>query len=362
VSTTTLQNRTYANLITSSYVDQLNKILEILGTPSNDILRRVASERAQAYVRSLPIRKKVSFKKLIPRADPQAIDLLEKMLSFDSTTRISVSQALAHPWLAAYHDVNDEPACPQKFDRWRDIEALQTVEELRTALWDEINDFRREVRAVGAEADEQPSSLPSEMPLRSLSAPSEAPLSPQSEDLSPVVVKSRQPSASNSPLNERRTSMDERARPRMRARDPVVSYARRTSTISTHDRDSAVLAEPEGLPVAITHTPPPMGEDAGLPPSGVNAFPFPSTGPPEGYVVPARQRTTSAAAGPTGAGSRLLRTLSTVSIHESVDAGIAAEVARLNRAKETGADAPPSEMPKEIGGERDESVGENGRS
>jgi mitogen-activated protein kinase 7 len=284
------------------------------------------------------------------------------MLSFDSTTRITVAQALAHPWLAAYHDVNDEPACPQNFDRWRDIEALQTVEELRAALWDEINDFRREVRAVGAEADEQPSSLPSEMPLRSLSAPSEAPLSPKSENLSPVVSRSRQQSANNSPLNERRTSMDERARPRMRTRDPVVSYARRTSVYSARDRDSAILvAEPEGLPATFAHTPP---EDAGLPPTGpgLNAFPFPSAGPPEGYVVPARQRTTSAAGGPTGNGSRLLRTLSTVSIHETVDAGIAAGIARLNRAKETAADAPPSEMPKEIGGERSESVGEDGRS
>ena len=287
------------------------------------------------------------------------------MLSFDSTTRISVAQALAHPWLAAYHDVNDEPTCPQNFDRWREIEALQTVEELRVALWDEINNFRREVRAVGAEADEQPSSLPSETSLRSLSAPSEAPLSPQRESLSPVTARSGQQSVNNSPVNERRTSMDERARPRTRARDPVVSYARRTSTYSARDRDSAVFAEPDGLPVTITRSPTIMGEDAGLPPIGlgVNAFPFPSTGPPEGYIVPARQRTTSVAAGPAGTGSRLLRTLSTVSIHETVDAGIAAEVARLNRAKETAADAPPSEMPKEIGGgERSELAWKDGRS
>lgn len=347
------------------YVDQLNKILEILGTPSNEVLKRVAGERAQAYVRSLPIRKKASFKKLIPHADPQALDLLEKMLSFDSTTRISVAQALAHPWLAAYHDVNDEPTCPQNFDRWRDIEALQTVEELRVALWDEINDFRREVRAVGAEADDQPSSLPCETSVRSLSAPSEASLSPQRESLSPVIARSGQQSVSNSPANERRTSMDERARPRTRARDPVVSYARRTSTYSARDRDSAILLEPDGLPATITGSPVIMGEDAGLPPTGlgVNAFPFPSAGPPEGYVVPARQRTTSVAAGPAGGGSRLLRTLSTVSIHETVDAGIAAEVARLNRAKETAADAPPSEMPKEIGGDgRSESAGKDGRS
>ncbi|KAH9965035.1 kinase-like domain-containing protein, partial [Lactifluus volemus] len=128
------------------YVDQLNKILEILGTPSNETLKRVASERAQAYVRSLPTRKKINFRKHIPHADPQALDLLEQMLSFDPTTRITVPDALEHPWLAAYHDVNDEPICAQKFDRWRDIEGLETIEQFRTALWAEINDFRREVR------------------------------------------------------------------------------------------------------------------------------------------------------------------------------------------------------------------------
>jgi serine/threonine protein kinase len=341
------------------YVDQLNKILEVLGTPSNDILRRVASERAQAYVRSLPIRKKVSFKKLIPQADPQALDLLEKMLSFDPTTRINVSQALAHPWLAAYHDVNDEPSCPEKFERWREIEKLETIEQFRAALWAEINDFRREVRAVGAEADEQPSALLSEMPARSLSTPSEAPLSPRNETLSPEVTLSRRQSMSGSPLHERRDSTDGRARPRVR--DPVVSYSRRTSVYSARDRDSIVFGEPDGLPVTMTRTSSFAGSDAGLPPTGpgVNVFPFPSAGAPEGYVVPARQRTASMG-GPGGAGSRLLRTLSTVSIHETVTAGAAADVARLIRAKETTADAPPSEMPKEIGGDGSEWGGKEG--
>ncbi|KAI9458167.1 kinase-like protein [Lactarius psammicola] len=341
------------------YVDQLNKILEVLGTPSIDILRRVASERAQAYVRSLPIRRKVSFKKLIPQADPQALDLLEKMLSFDPTSRVTVTQALAHPWLAAYHDVNDEPSCPEKFNRWREIEELETIEQFRAALWAEMNDFRREVRAVGAEADEQPSALPFEIPARSLSTPSEAPLSPQGENLSPEVARSRRQSTSGSPLMERRDSTDRRARPR--GRDPVVSYSRRASVYSARDRDSIVFGEPDGLPITMTRTSSFAGEDAGLPPTGpgVNAFPFPSTGAPEGYVVPARQRTASMG-GPGVVGSHLLRTLSTVSIHETVGADVTAEVARLIRAKETAADAPPSEMPKEIGGDGSEWGGKDG--
>lgn len=280
------------------------------------------------------------------------------MLSFDPTTRIDVSQALAHPWLAAYHDVNDEPSCPEKFERWHEIEELETIEQFREALWAEINDFRREVRAVGAEADEQPSALLSEMPVRSLSTPSEAPLSPRNENLSPEVTLSRRQSMSGSPLHERRDSTDGRARPRVR--DPVVTYSRRTSVYSARDRDSIIFGELDGLPATMTRTSSFAGDDAGLPPIGpeVNAFPFPSAGAPEGYVVPARQRTASMN-GP-GGGSRLLRTLSTVSIHETVTAGAATEVARLIRAKETAADAPPSEMPKEIGGDGSEWGGKDG--
>jgi len=55
--------------------------------------------------------------------------------------------------------------------------------------------------------------------------------------------------------------------------------------------------------------------------------------------------------------------LSTVSIHENVNENVAAEVARLIRAKETAADAPASDMPKEIiGGGGSESAGKDGRS
>ncbi|ETW78989.1 hypothetical protein HETIRDRAFT_324063, partial [Heterobasidion irregulare TC 32-1] len=128
------------------YVDQLNKILDVLGTPTESVITQIGSERARAYVRSLPIRKRIPFGKFIPLADPQALDLLEKMLCFDPESRITVGQALEHPWLAGYHDVDDEPLCPTPFDRWREIEALETIEQFRETLWKEIEEYRKEVR------------------------------------------------------------------------------------------------------------------------------------------------------------------------------------------------------------------------
>jgi serine/threonine protein kinase len=43
------------------------------------------------------------------------VDLLSKMLQFDPTRRITVEQALAHPWLASLHDPASEPSTPDVF-------------------------------------------------------------------------------------------------------------------------------------------------------------------------------------------------------------------------------------------------------
>lgn len=45
-----------------------------------------------------------------------AIDLIEHMLVFDPKKRIRAGDALAHPYLAPYHDPTDEPEAEEKFD------------------------------------------------------------------------------------------------------------------------------------------------------------------------------------------------------------------------------------------------------
>lgn len=52
------------------YVDQLNQILGVLGTPDDATLTRIGSERAQIYLRSLPKTKTVPWKHLYPAASP----------------------------------------------------------------------------------------------------------------------------------------------------------------------------------------------------------------------------------------------------------------------------------------------------
>lgn len=127
------------------YVDQLNQILHHLGTPSEDTLRRVGSPRAQDYIRSLPIKPRIPFNHLYPQANPLAIDLLGKLLAFDPAKRISCEEALAHPYLAVWHDPNDEPVCSSPFDFG--FEEEDSVEGMRQLIVDEVNTFRASVRS-----------------------------------------------------------------------------------------------------------------------------------------------------------------------------------------------------------------------
>lgn len=135
------------------YVNQLYRILNYLGTPSEETLCRIGSQRAQEYVRSLPHMPKIPFTKAFPNANPDALDLLEKMLTFDPADRITVEQALEHPYLKIWHDPADEPVCPTEFDF--SFEEVNDMDRMRQMIINEVAEFRAMVRKPQQEQDEE---------------------------------------------------------------------------------------------------------------------------------------------------------------------------------------------------------------
>ncbi|KAJ3065855.1 Mitogen-activated protein kinase [Podochytrium sp. JEL0797] len=128
------------------YVDQLNQIVNILGTPEDDeMLRRMASERSCAYIRGLPKKVRVPWAALFPDATPVALDFLDKLLQFDPEARLTIEQALAHPYLEQYHDLAHEPSHSQTFDFG--FESLETPEEMKNAIVQEVIDFKNQRNA-----------------------------------------------------------------------------------------------------------------------------------------------------------------------------------------------------------------------
>lgn len=93
------------------YSHQLDLILDVIGTPTLDEFYAISSRRSRDYIRALPIRKRRSFTAMFPTASKEAIDFLSRTLTFDPKKRLTVDEALEHPYFSAYHDPEDEPVC-----------------------------------------------------------------------------------------------------------------------------------------------------------------------------------------------------------------------------------------------------------
>ncbi|KAG8699722.1 MAP kinase Pmk1 [Ceratobasidium sp. 395] len=130
------------------YHHQLTLILDVLGTPTLDEFYAITTRRSRDYIRALPFRKRRPFAQLFPNASALAVDFLTKTLTFDPKKRITVEDALCHPYLEAYHDPDDEPVAPPldpdffEFDLHKDDISR---EQLKQLLYDEIMTFNPQI-------------------------------------------------------------------------------------------------------------------------------------------------------------------------------------------------------------------------
>lgn len=122
------------------YVHQLRLITELLGSPDDSSLGFLRSDNARRYVRQLPQYPKQHFSARFSQMSQGAIDLLEKMLVFDPSKRITVEEALCHPYLKSLHDINDEPICARPF--YFDFEQPSFTEvNIKELIWRESVKF-----------------------------------------------------------------------------------------------------------------------------------------------------------------------------------------------------------------------------
>ncbi|KNC20962.1 hypothetical protein FF38_01472, partial [Lucilia cuprina] len=87
-------------------------VQELMDTDLGKVIKsqNLTEDHMQYFI--LPFSPGVKFEDLYPNASPMAIDLLSKLLAFNPKKRITVDEALNHPFIAVYHDSSDEPTFP----------------------------------------------------------------------------------------------------------------------------------------------------------------------------------------------------------------------------------------------------------
>ncbi|GMI38238.1 hypothetical protein TrCOL_g11056 [Triparma columacea] len=131
------------------YINQLTIISKKIGKPSKSDLDFVSSEKAKRFMMRLEDKPVRLLGEYFPKATPDAIDLLDKMLKINPASRCDVCEALTHPYLSALHNPDDEPTAGFDFDFSFEDEVLDRV-RLKELIYEEIGSFRENCKVVPA--------------------------------------------------------------------------------------------------------------------------------------------------------------------------------------------------------------------
>ncbi|KAG6645682.1 hypothetical protein I3843_08G132700 [Carya illinoinensis] len=118
------------------YLNQLKLIINVLGSQHKADLEFIDNPKSRKYIKSLPHSGGMQFSHLYPEADPLAIDLLQRMLMFDPTKRITVSEALQHPYMSELYDPRSNS--PAQVTINLDIDENLGEKMIREMMWDEM--------------------------------------------------------------------------------------------------------------------------------------------------------------------------------------------------------------------------------
>lgn len=125
------------------YLDQLQLILRVLGSPTPEELSWIRNQRARDYLMGLERSPKTPWKERYPNGSARALDLLDQMLTMNPNDRINVEAALAHPYFDLYYDPADEPVAENPFDVNMEVDESLTLDGLKVLVFQEIEDFIR---------------------------------------------------------------------------------------------------------------------------------------------------------------------------------------------------------------------------
>ncbi|EAX96369.1 CMGC family protein kinase [Trichomonas vaginalis G3] len=126
-------------------LDQIALIVNLIGSPSEQDLEECPAQNAKKYVQSLGEKKKVAWKTIFRGKlyIDEELDLLDRMLTWDPRKRITVDEALEHPFLNSLHDPTDEPETfpLEEFEFETDKIHLR---DLKRRLWEEVIQYHPE--------------------------------------------------------------------------------------------------------------------------------------------------------------------------------------------------------------------------
>lgn len=121
------------------------------GKPTEEDLASLKSPYAQAMLEQLPTPKRVSLKEKYPKASPDALDLLQRLLAFNPEKRLTVDEAVEHKFFSAFRQPEVEIVADAPFKVPLDDNKRLSIQEYRDSLYGEISARKRQAKEGNVE-------------------------------------------------------------------------------------------------------------------------------------------------------------------------------------------------------------------
>jgi serine/threonine protein kinase len=122
--------------------DQLNVIFEVIGTPSEEDMEFITDKNGILYLKSIKAKPKKNLKQKFPGSSDDALDVLDKMLQFNPRKRITVNQALEHPFFAEVRSRSKEVEAEFSLGFEFEKDSFLTIEKLRCLFIEVIQSYK----------------------------------------------------------------------------------------------------------------------------------------------------------------------------------------------------------------------------
>lgn len=129
-----------------STLNQIERVLKITGMPSQEDIDAMLSPHWAKIFATIPPTKKVSLDSIFPTADEDSIDLMKNLLKFNPNERLTVEEALEHPYVSQFHNVDNEPVCKKIIKIPIDDNKKFSIKEYRLKIYTDIHKRKKELR------------------------------------------------------------------------------------------------------------------------------------------------------------------------------------------------------------------------
>ncbi|XP_046385257.1 mitogen-activated protein kinase 15 [Ischnura elegans] len=144
----------------SSTINQVELIMNTIPKPSHEDIENVCSGYGMTLLEKTPTSPQKTFRQILKNVRKDAVDLVEKLLVFNPSKRLSAIEALDHPYVHRFHRVKDEPSMHSR-----------VVPPLRDDVRLGVDDYRSNlyefIRVRQAMAQQAAMSIKKEMPVTS---------------------------------------------------------------------------------------------------------------------------------------------------------------------------------------------------